>query len=114
MTKLYATLGQWHFMNSSSTLRELYAMQAKNPSRDLPIAILGSLSVATILYILMCLAITMMIPYYLIDVGAPFSAAFRLIPNWHWVAYLVDLFRPCCGLCKTIAEAIVLLELQWS
>ena len=35
--------------------------QAKNPSRDLPIAILGSLSVATILYILMALAITMMV-----------------------------------------------------
>ena len=36
-------------------------MQAKNPSKDLPIAILGSLSVATILYILMALAITMMV-----------------------------------------------------
>lgn len=35
-------------------------VQAKNPSRDLPIAILGSLSVATVLYLLMALAITMM------------------------------------------------------
>ena len=37
------------------------SVQAKNPSRDLPIAILGSLSVATILYILMALAITLMV-----------------------------------------------------
>ena len=39
----------------------LRSIQAKNPSRDLPIAILGSLSVATILYVLMALAITMMV-----------------------------------------------------
>ena len=31
----------------------------------------------------------MQVPYYLIDVGAPFSAAFRLINGWHWAAYLV-------------------------
>lgn len=35
--------------------------QAKNPSRDLPIAILGSLSLATVLYLLMALAITLMV-----------------------------------------------------
>ena len=34
-------------------------------------------------------SLALQIPYYLIDVGAPFSAAFRLIPGWHWVAYLV-------------------------
>lgn len=37
------------------------AVQAKNPSRDLPVAILGSLSLATILYLLMALAITLMV-----------------------------------------------------
>ena len=30
------------------------------------------------------------VPYKLIDVGAPFSAAFLRIPGWHWVAYLVS------------------------
>ena len=30
------------------------------------------------------------VPYKLIDVGAPFSAAFLRISGWHWVAYLVS------------------------
>lgn len=65
-------------------------MQAKNPSRDLPIAILSSLSLATVLYLLMSFAICLMIPYYYIDIGAPFSAAFLRIDGWHWVSYLVS------------------------
>ena len=51
--------------------------QAKNPSRDLPIAILGSLSVATILYILMALAITMMVSMHSIHLTAEHTSMGR-------------------------------------
>ena len=54
--------------------------QAKNPSRDLPIAILGSLSVATILYILMALAITMMVGMHRIHLDT--MAIWMATPMW--------------------------------
>ena len=56
----------------------------------MPIAIIGSLSLATTLYLLMALGITLMVPYQFIDIGAPFSAAFLRIDGWHWVSYLVS------------------------
>ncbi len=53
------------------------AEETKNPGRDLPIGIVGSLSIATVFYVLMCLVITGMMPYDKIDINAPFSVAFR-------------------------------------
>ena len=41
-------------------------------------------------YVLMSIAITLMVPFYKIDVLAPFSAAFTQIPGWGWCQYLVS------------------------
>ena len=38
----------------------------------------------------MSIAITLMVPFYKIDVLAPFSAAFTQIPGWGWCQYLVS------------------------
>ena len=38
----------------------------------------------------MAIAITLMVPFYQIDVLAPFSAAFTKIPGWGWCQYLVS------------------------
>ncbi|KAG2487845.1 hypothetical protein HYH03_013562 [Edaphochlamys debaryana] len=55
------------------------AEEVQNPGRDLPIGIVGSLSIATGLYVLMCLAITGMQRYNEIDLDAPFAAAFTSV-----------------------------------
>ena len=56
---------------------DLSAEEVKNPGRDLPIGIMGSLGVCAALYALMCLVITGMVPTPDIDVDAPFALAFR-------------------------------------
>ena len=43
----------------------------------------------TVLYVLMCIAITLAKPYFLIDRRAPFSVLFKTIPGWHWASYLI-------------------------
>ncbi|HEX3472526.1 MAG TPA: amino acid permease, partial [Silvibacterium sp.] len=47
------------------------AQEAKNPQRDMPIGILGSLVVCTILYILVSLTLTGLVPYHALNVAQP-------------------------------------------
>lgn len=49
------------------------AQEAKNPQRDLPIGILGSLFVCTILYIAVALVLTGIVPYKELNVAAPIA-----------------------------------------
>jgi len=51
------------------------AQEAKNPKRDMPIGILGSLVVCTILYILVSLVLTGLVSYKTLNVAAPVALA---------------------------------------
>src|SRR3984957_6116634 len=51
------------------------AQEAKNPKRDMPIGILGSLVVCTILYILVSLVLTGLVNYKTLNVSAPVMLA---------------------------------------
>ena len=68
---------------------DVWCVQAKNPRKAVPISIVGAMTICTILYVLMCMAITLARPYNLIDAQAPFSVLFKTIPGWHWASYLV-------------------------
>jgi basic amino acid/polyamine antiporter, APA family len=52
------------------------AQEAKNPQRDLPIGIIASLIVCTILYILVSAVLTGMVPWREINIEAPLAVAF--------------------------------------
>jgi basic amino acid/polyamine antiporter, APA family len=47
------------------------AQEAKNPQKDMPIGILGSLVVCTVLYILVSLVLTGLVNYKTLNVAAP-------------------------------------------
>lgn len=55
------------------------AEETKNPQRDLPIGIIGTLVICTILYILVALVLTGMIPCDQIDFRAPIAHAMNLV-----------------------------------
>lgn len=57
------------------------AEEVKNPQRDLPIGIIASLLICTLLYVAVSAVITGMVPFHLIDVGAPLAAAFGSVGN---------------------------------
>lgn len=65
------------------------AEEAKNPTRDLPIGIIASLVVCTVLYILVTAVLTGMVPYHLIDRGAPIAHAFTQVGQ-HMASYLIS------------------------
>ncbi|HWB77072.1 MAG TPA: amino acid permease [Nannocystaceae bacterium] len=68
------------------------AQEAKNPQRDLPIGILGSLAVCTVLYILMALVMTGIAPYTELNVPHPVDVAVsKAGPALSWLAMIVDI-----------------------
>ena len=54
-----------------------HAEEARNPQRDVPIGILVSLLLCTVLYMAVAAVITGMMPYPNIDIKAPIAVAFR-------------------------------------
>ncbi len=55
------------------------AEETKNPQRDMPIGILSSLAICTVLYVAVSLVVTGMVKYTEIKVDAPLAEAFRSV-----------------------------------
>ncbi|KAH7682249.1 Amino acid/polyamine transporter I protein [Dioscorea alata] len=66
------------------------AEETKNPSRDIPLGLLGSMSIITVIYCLMALSLSMMQRYSDIDTNAAYSVAFRNV-GMKWAQYIVAL-----------------------
>jgi APA family basic amino acid/polyamine antiporter len=66
------------------------AEEARNPQRDVPIGIMASLVLCTVLYIAVTLVLTGMVPYNKIDIDAPVSNAFAQV-GLPWAQFVVSL-----------------------
>jgi APA family basic amino acid/polyamine antiporter len=65
------------------------AEEAKNPQRDLPRAVVLSLTIALCLYIGMSLVVTGMAPYYTLNNAAPIAKAFSHI-GLNWITFIIS------------------------
>ena len=66
-----------------------HSEEAKNPRRDLPIGIIASLIVCTILYIAVAAVLTGMVPSHKINIKAPVSDAFAQV-GLPWANFLIS------------------------
>ncbi|MBL8537310.1 MAG: amino acid permease [Hyphomonadaceae bacterium] len=64
--------------------------ESKNPARDMPIGILGSLAICTVLYIATCAVLVGIVPYTELNDPAPIAMAVNAI-GLPWFALLVKL-----------------------
>ncbi len=67
-----------------------HAEEAKNPKRDVPLGIILSLIICTVLYIAVSAVLTGMIPYYKINIDAPVSNAFKQV-GLGWAQFIISL-----------------------
>ena len=67
------------------------AQEAKNPQRDMPIGILSSLVICTLLYVITSAVLTGMVHYTKLNVSAPIALALQTYPQLHWFSVPVDL-----------------------
>ena len=66
------------------------AQEAKNPKKDMPFGILGSLVICTILYILVSGLLTHLVPYQDLNVPDPVVVGIR-VTGQQWATFLVEL-----------------------
>jgi len=66
------------------------AQEARNPQKDMPIGILGSLAICTFLYVVVSAVLTGMVPYTELNVAAPMALAMERIGAPTWVRLMVD------------------------
>lgn len=67
------------------------AGEAKNPQRDMPIGILGSLVICTIIYIIVALVLTGLLPYPQLSTPKPVATALEAYPSLLWLKHVVEL-----------------------
>ncbi len=76
------------------------AQEAKNPQKDMPVGIIGSLVICTVLYVLFAVVLTGMVPYTQLGVAAPVAVAIDKTP-YIWMNNMVK-FGIICGFTSVI------------
>ena len=67
------------------------AQEAKNPQRDMPIGILGSLFICTLIYIAMSAVMTGIMPFNLLGTPRPVATALENYPSLLWLKSIVEI-----------------------
>jgi APA family basic amino acid/polyamine antiporter len=66
------------------------AEEARNPQRDMPIGIIASLIVCTVIYIAVAIVLTGLLPYRQLDTAEPLATAFSAL-GMNWTAGIISL-----------------------
>ncbi len=67
------------------------AQEAKNPQRDIPIGIIGSLAISAALYVLIALVLVGVTDYRMLNVPNPVSFAVEQVPALAWLSLPINL-----------------------
>ncbi len=82
------------------------AQEAKDPARGMPIGMLGSLAICTLLYILMSSVMTGLVPFHDLNDAAPVVAALKPHPQLLWLKIWV-IVGALAGLTSVIITMII-------
>lgn len=66
--------------------------EAKNPQKDMPFGIIGSLVVCTVIYMLVAAIMTLLVPYASLNVPDPVAVVVdNFGPTWGWLAKIIKI-----------------------
>jgi basic amino acid/polyamine antiporter, APA family len=82
------------------------AQESRNPQRDLPIGILASLAICTVLYICMAAVMTGLVPFPALGTDEPVVSAIRAHPELGWLRWIVE-FGALLGLSSVVLVMII-------
>lgn len=68
------------------------AQEAKNPQKDMPVGILGSLGISTLLYILVAIVLTGIVSYTFLNVADPIAVGVNAMgKDWFWLRPIIKI-----------------------
>jgi APA family basic amino acid/polyamine antiporter len=82
------------------------AQEAKNPQRGIPMGMLGSLAICTLLYVLMSSVLTGLVPFKQLNDAAPVAVALESHPQLTWLSSWV-IWGALFGLTSVIITMII-------
>src|SRR5512146_170994 len=92
------------------------AQETKNPQRDMPVGILASLVICTILYVAVSIVLTGMVSYKKLNVSAPLAIALDAYPSLLWLGLPIKIGAiagmTSVMLVMTLAEARIFLSMS--
>uniref|UniRef100_H2Z4N3 Cationic amino acid transporter C-terminal domain-containing protein n=1 Tax=Ciona savignyi TaxID=51511 RepID=H2Z4N3_CIOSA len=77
--------------------------EVKNPQRSIPISIVFSLLIVFVAYFGISIVLTLMVPYYMMDTGAPLPMAFAGV-GWSWAVYPLAVGATCALSSRTCQD----------
>ncbi|HSX12173.1 MAG TPA: amino acid permease, partial [Rhabdochlamydiaceae bacterium] len=83
------------------------AQEAKNPQKDLPVGMIGSLTVSAIIYVIIALVLTGIVGYHLLGVPAPLAVAVDALgPSFLWLRFVLK-FGILIGLTSVVLVMLI-------
>ncbi len=67
------------------------AGETKDPQRNMPIGLLGSLAICTLIYVIVCLVLTGLLPYTQLGTAKPVASALEAYPQLTWLKIAVEI-----------------------